>query len=667
MKSLGAQLWIAFAGLLAVIVISSISLGRSFEGEQASLQRSAAAALLLEKHVDRLRTLTSDLQRLALETVLENTDEKLLQTGARASEFFEVSDRVALQLARESESLLRADRIAQLRRVDQSFREVMTETLSALAGHLEQSERLDLAALSARNELFRHELDRFHELERQARELEKTRSGEQFRRVLELNRWALLLTLVAMALVFAFVRRTIVLRTSELARFVSAAAQNPLTVSARAVIDGRDEVTLLARQINGLFDRLQDSAVSKDFFNRIIENIGNALFVTDREGRIRLVNAMAVELAGTQRSALIGQPLGRFLSCAEMLDNDIPPGSECHLKGAECIPVACLRSELADSYIYVAIDVRERNAAQAQLRLAAKVIDTTVQGVMITDAAGTIVSVNPAFTELTGYGSAEAVGNTPRLLKSGRHAPEFYAKMWQAVAQDGSWQGELWNRRKSGEVFPEWLSLSAVRDSRDEITHFVALFSDITERKNQEQKIEFLALHDTLTNLPNRRLLTERLEQTINRCRRRRECFALMFLDLDRFKPVNDTLGHDIGDQLLKNVASRLLASAARDSDTVARIGGDEFVILLSHIEREQGAAVVADRVLRALAQPFVIGAHQIEISASIGIAVYPQHGDGAKSLTKSADIAMYHTKEAGRNGYRFFRADMEEVVRVSA
>lgn len=663
MKTLSAKLWTAFGGLLLVMVISSISLDLSFDSEQAAMQRSAAASVQLENQVDRLNTLTSDLQRLALETALQGTDEKLLQTGARASEYFEVSDAVALQLATEPEGTLRTQRLAQLRQVDQSFREMMTETLSALAGQLEQSEQIDMALLTARSESFRRELNTFHQLERQARALEQAHGRDQFRRVLEINRWALLLTLIAMAVVFAFVRRNIVLRTSKLAAFVNSAAQQPLTVGTRAIVEGHDEITLLAQHVNRLFDHLQDNAVSKDFFNRIIENIGNALFVTDRSGTIRLVNAKAIELTGTERDCLLGQPLARYLSCAEFLDQAIVPGSECHLSGTERIAVACLRSELADSYVYVAIDMRERNAAQEQLRLAAKVIDNTMQGVMITDTSGTIVSVNPAFTELTGYAPSEALGNTPRLLKSGHHGPEFYTSMWQSMKLDGSWQGELWNRRKSGEIFPEWLSLSSVHNSQGEITHFVALFSDITERKRQEQHNEFLALHDALTNLPNRRLLNERLEQNVNRCRRRHESFALMFLDLDHFKPINDTLGHAVGDQLLKAVAQRLQTWAPRDSDTVARIGGDEFVILLSHIEREEGAAVVANKLVRAFNEPFAIAMHQINLTVSIGIAVFPQHGGDATRLTKSADTAMYHCKEFGRNGYRFFSAEMEEII----
>ncbi|HCZ16061.1 MAG TPA: diguanylate cyclase, partial [Candidatus Accumulibacter sp.] len=241
-------------------------------------------------------------------------------------------------------------------------------------------------------------------------------------------------------------------------------------------------------------------------------------------------------------------------------------------------------------------------------------------------------------------------------LNSGKQDPQFYRRMWDTILAGRVWTGELINRRKNGSLYAEALTISPVTDGNGRIQHFVAIKQDISERKANEERVQHLAHHDQLTDLPNRSLLSDRLFQALAQARRDRGTVALMFLDLDSFKPVNDTLGHDIGDLLLKEVALRLQNCVPRESDTVARLGGDEFVILLAQIEKAADAVVVAGKLLAALERPFLIGPHRISISGSIGIAVYPQHGDEVNQLLKNADIAMYHAKKAGRNCYRFFR-----------
>ncbi|MEI2623019.1 MAG: diguanylate cyclase [Giesbergeria sp.] len=298
-----------------------------------------------------------------------------------------------------------------------------------------------------------------------------------------------------------------------------------------------------------------------------------------------------------------------------------------------------------------------RQKLESRLSLFRAALNSVANGILITDIDSTIEWANPAFTRMTGFSLTEAVGrHTGEMLNSGKQDPQFYRRMWDTILAGRVWTGELINRRKDGSLYAEALTISPVTDGNGRIQHFVAIKQDISERKANEERVQHLAHHDQLTDLPNRSLLSDRLFQALAQARRDRGTVALMFLDLDSFKPVNDTLGHDIGDLLLKEVALRLQNCVPRESDTVARLGGDEFVILLAQIEKAADAVVVAGKLLAALERPFLIGPHRISISGSIGIAVYPQHGDEVNQLLKNADIAMYHAKKAGRNCYRFFR-----------
>ncbi len=310
-----------------------------------------------------------------------------------------------------------------------------------------------------------------------------------------------------------------------------------------------------------------------------------------------------------------------------------------------------------DYYSTVARDVTYIKQAEEKQLLAAKVLENMNESVIVTNADREIISVNPAFTKVTGYAEDEVIGKNPRILSSGRHDDEFYRKMWSIIHREGMWEGEIWNKRKNGEIYLEGVTISAVKDEQGQLIHYVAVFRDITENRRLEEQIEFQAYHDTLTLIPNRVLLYDRLNQAIARARRNQKQLAVMFLDLDRFKRINDTLGHSTGDQLLKAVSERL-TGIMRDSDTVARQGGDEFIILLPEIEDIQDAAAVAEKIIETLKKPFFLEGHELFITTSIGISIFPDDGSDRETLIKNADTAMYRAKEQGRNNYQFYQRD---------
>jgi diguanylate cyclase (GGDEF)-like protein/PAS domain S-box-containing protein len=304
------------------------------------------------------------------------------------------------------------------------------------------------------------------------------------------------------------------------------------------------------------------------------------------------------------------------------------------------------------------VDVGERKEREKELRLAARVFESTAEGIVITDQGGTIVAVNRAFSEITGYSADEALGKNPRFLQSGRHPPIFYQELWAALSGAGLWRGEIWNRRKNGEIYPNWETISAVKDSEGRATHYVAVFGDISAVKRSQEALEFLAHHDPLTELPNRVLFRDRLNHALNRHQREQGQLAVVFVDLDRFKHINDTLGHPVGDEILRQASSAMVAEL-RAGDTIARIGGDEFVILLEDDVSVRSVAAVAQKLLALFAAPFEVGTHKLHVTASIGISLYPNDGDNIDTLLMNADIAMYKAKEAGRNNFQFYEACM--------
>lgn len=316
--------------------------------------------------------------------------------------------------------------------------------------------------------------------------------------------------------------------------------------------------------------------------------------------------------------------------------------------------------------IGVGIDVTERKRAETELQIAAKVFDRQ-DGILITDADEVILRVNRACLDITGYEREELIGQTPRLFKSGRHDGGFYAAMWESLQRTGSWHGEVWNRRKSGEIYPEWLTITALKGDAGQVTHYVATLHDISERKAAEEAILNLAFFDALTGLPNRRLLLDRLEHALVVSERSRRFGALLFIDLDHFKELNDTLGHAVGDLLLQEVARRL-RGAVRDVDTVARLGGDEFVVMLEDLSGEAGdaevrAADVGTKILGLLDQSYQLGEHGYDSTPSIGIVLFFGNKTGTDVLLSRADMAMYRAKQSGRNALRFFDPTMQASV----
>jgi diguanylate cyclase (GGDEF)-like protein/PAS domain S-box-containing protein len=303
-------------------------------------------------------------------------------------------------------------------------------------------------------------------------------------------------------------------------------------------------------------------------------------------------------------------------------------------------------------------DITERKRAEEQMRLAAGVFESSGEAIVITDAQRRIVTVNSAFSAITGYSAQEAAGRTPYSLCAGVRSPERDQEIWDQVERTGYWQGEVWDRRRNGETFPKWLTVSAVRDRGGQVVNYIKIFSDISERKEREERVRHLAHHDFLTDLPNRMLLNDRIAQAISRAQRAGSQVAVMFLDLDRFKNVNDSLGHSVGDELLREVARRLRA-CVRASDTVSRLGGDEFVVLMPEVRDANDAAVAAQKVLEAVGRPYSIGGHELVSTPSVGVSVYPSDGNDVETLLRNADAAMYHAKELGRNNYQFFTQDM--------
>ncbi|BBP05219.1 hypothetical protein TPL01_24300 [Sulfuriferula plumbiphila] len=301
-------------------------------------------------------------------------------------------------------------------------------------------------------------------------------------------------------------------------------------------------------------------------------------------------------------------------------------------------------------------DITRRKANEEGLRLAAVMFDQSAEAVMITDAEQHILRVNHAFNRTTGYACEEVIGQTPRILQSGRHDTVFYRAMWESIRETGHWQGEIWERRKSGEIYPQWLSISGVHDGQGEVTHYISIFTDITEQKAQATRLEQLAFYDPLTGLPNRALSADRLKQALGAAHRHGQRVALLFLDLNRFKEINDTQGHTIGDAVLIEVARRF-QSVLRQEETLARLGGDEFVVIVEEAE-QSAVAVIAERFEQALSEPIVVSGYTYALGVSIGIALYPEDGATCQELLKQADIAMYRAKASG-GGYRFYRPEM--------
>ncbi|WP_263831885.1 sensor domain-containing protein [Sulfurospirillum oryzae] len=306
-----------------------------------------------------------------------------------------------------------------------------------------------------------------------------------------------------------------------------------------------------------------------------------------------------------------------------------------------------------DEVQFVALAI-EKSQSDAKVQLAANVFTHAKEGIIITDPHGTIIEANEAFIRTTGFNLEEIIGHNPRILKSGRQETSFYTHMWQSILTQGNWQGEIWNRRKDGSIYAEMVNISAIKDSEGEIQHFVALFTDITTIKEHEKKLEHMAHHDALTSLPNRVLLWDRIHQAIAEAQRYNTYLALLYIDLDGFKEINDTYGHSIGDELLITISQRISA-LLRKNETIARLGGDEFVALLTDLKKPEECISILERILEAMREVIVIHGIDLYVSASIGVSFYPKDTIDAEKLVLHADKAMYRAKQSGKNRYQFF------------
>ena len=405
------------------------------------------------------------------------------------------------------------------------------------------------------------------------------------------------------------------------------------------------------------------------------------------EGLISEVNLTGAVLLGEERKKLLRRRFDRFVTREDkdryhrlfvnLMQHDERQACELALQRDDGATfhahLDCLRVPAGDKppvARFTLTDITERNRAEVELRIAAAAFESQ-EGMFVADAKKVILRVNRAFSVITGFTAKEAVGQTTRLLKSDRHDDIFSATLWESVNRTGAWRGEIWNRQKNGEVAPRWLTITAVKGSDGGITHYVGTLVDIPQRKADEAKIENLAFYDPLTQLPNRRLLMDRLQQALVVCARSKQLGAILFIDLDDFKTLNDTRGHDVGDQLLQQVAGRLL-TCVRASDTVARLGGDEFVVMLKDLsgssqEAAAQAGVVGEKILAALAPFYLLAGHEYHCTGSVGGTLYSDHRETVDDLLKRADLAMYQAKAAGRNILRFFDPRMQVVVTARA
>lgn len=407
---------------------------------------------------------------------------------------------------------------------------------------------------------------------------------------------------------------------------------------------------------------LREVAERAEFQRALIETMPLPILVEDAQGRSLTCNPAFEILFGERSLPKPTEPVSNDQANLRIYEADML--STRQERRAVIIHRATFNppGSSETGFISAILDITERKQHEERQRLAETVFQTAASAIMVTDPAGIIQSVNPAFTTITGYSRDEAVGDTPNLLKSDRHDARFYAGFWQTLAETGHWSGEMWQRRKDGQIYPTWESVEAVRDANGQIVQYVAFFSDITERKLAEQEIFFRANYDPLTGLPNRSLLHERIDQALRRARRHSEGVALMFLDLDRFKQVNDTLGHAWGDELLCQAAERL-GACVRETDTVARYSGDEFILLLPGIAHLSNVYAIAEKIIQRISQPFDLNNTAIQIGCSIGIVLYPDHGSDVSTLLRHADLAMYQAKTSGRNTYRRYEAVMADQM----
>ncbi len=410
-------------------------------------------------------------------------------------------------------------------------------------------------------------------------------------------------------------------------------------------------------------------------YRAIVETPAAGFWLADNTGRLLEVNEYYARLSGYSREELLTMritDLEAKESAAEtaahielLLRQGYDRFRTLHRhKDGHIFPVeivTTLRLDIAGGRIFVFIaDIAEKIRHEAQLQIASTVLASMDQAVVVTDADNSIIAANPALTRITGYTLDELRGQNPRVFASGRHDQAFYRAMWQALETDGRWEGEIWDRKKSGEVYAKWQTINVLRNADGSVSQYISVFADITEKKRSEELICHQANFCPLTELPNRRMFNDRLEQEIRKSHRSGERFALLYLDLDHFKEINDTLGHSMGDLLLCEAARRL-SGCVRETDTVARLGGDEFTLLLPDLRSGSTVERIIQAIIQAFAQPFQLGGETVFVTPSIGVTFFPDDATDAESLLKNADQAMYAAKQQGRNGCHYYTQGMQE------
>lgn len=453
--------------------------------------------------------------------------------------------------------------------------------------------------------------------------------------------------------------------------------------SARRVLHVAAARTLPSGKFNGLVGTLTDETDTEAGENSLqhseeqvfefLEGVGLAAIAIDTQGSLVHINQVMAAQIGQAAESLLGCDwIGQYVSSEDRprlagLFGDsgalsaLPQELEYQVEtgNGPCLfrwHLTLIRdpSGAPMSIAMMGSDITEWRRMGDRLRLNAQVFDSSNEAMVITDRQNNIISVNRAFTRLTGYEREEALGKNPRILNSGRQDAAFYRSMWESIIENGFWRGDIWDRRKDGSCYPKFLSITAIRDDGGEIVKFSAVFYDVSERKEMELQLENLAHYDSLTGLPNRMLLHDRLEQAIATAERQRQHFALLFIDLDGFKPVNDEHGHGVGDAVLKLVGERLNL-VIRGMDTAARLGGDEFVVILTDIHNRENTERVAEKIIGELSEPYEVAGKTLSISASIGASLYPSDQKAALDLLRTADEAMYQAKRDGKRRVKFY------------
>ncbi len=429
-------------------------------------------------------------------------------------------------------------------------------------------------------------------------------------------------------------------------------------------------------------DRSAELDTQRLLFQAILDNAPIGIWMLGIDGRMKFINDTFCDAVGVTEQQFVASRHYAEVLPLSITENCIKSDRKCYEQvephvSMEWLPFVDGRDHLLEitkvklfdpkgsllGLIGLAVDITERKAAEDRLHLTAKVFENTLEGITITDVSGYVIEANAAFGKITGYSREEIVGKNLRILQSGLQSTSFYETMWQSILTTGCWQGEVWNRKKNGELYAEWLSISAIKNEDGQVANYLGVSSDITESKQHEKQLNRIAHYDALTGLPNRTLLDDRLKQAVARAVREQSMMAVCYLDLDGFKSINDSMGHDAGDRALIEIARRI-KDTIRGGETVARLGGDEFVVLLLGLERGEECSMALDRLLSVIAEPISIGDKFFVLGASIGVSIYPMDDGDTDTLLRHADQAMYSAKQSGKNRFHVYDLALDQRAR---